>query len=501
MASPLLKYSELDFQSYIDRQKSSSALHPVTEINPCSSQDSLASGHQSSASVNSTQQFSQMDKPTTNQSSQQPSPDTSSTPVNHPSSPPDRIPHIHPLQLSSILRRSEVQGVEHVTKVNRSTSQVSFKTRYDANCFLANHKLDRSKYTVFIPKYKVLKKGVLKDIPTEYTEDEISDMIETDFEVYEIKRMYRYNKSEHRKVPLPLVTITFLSNTLPETVKLDYYIAHVDLYINRVTQCYNFFHYGHLQRFCKGKKRCEQCGKPAHESDECPEKSPKCINCQGSHLPTDINSPTRKQSLKVNGIMAESNVSYKEALSMRDSYSDNYKFGIRRSAASVTRNLPKTVTRNRFTILQEECFPPLKPSNPDASPAANRKKTNNSSISTKAMRKKKRNNEEFPTEWANRLKLKDATTSATPKKQSDEEEANLQQISVNETHNSAEGLLFVGSQVDASLNMMDTDSSPPSPPLGSPTPQQLSNSDKHCEDTFKDNDFNVLVNDQHKSDQ
>lgn len=103
-----------------------------------------------------------------------------------------------------------------MTKVNRSTSQVSFKTRYDANSFLANHKLDRTKYTVFIPKYKVLKKGVLKDIPTEYTEEEISDMLETDYEVYDIKRMFRYNKSEHRKVPLPLVTITFLANTLPE---------------------------------------------------------------------------------------------------------------------------------------------------------------------------------------------------------------------------------------------------------------------------------------------
>lgn len=87
--------------------------------------------------------------------------------------------------------------------------------------FIANHKLDHRKYSVFISRYRILKKGVIKDIPPEYSEAEIKEMISCDYEVFEVKRMHKFDRIQKVVYPLSLVTITFVSNSLPKMVKMD----------------------------------------------------------------------------------------------------------------------------------------------------------------------------------------------------------------------------------------------------------------------------------------
>lgn len=49
-----------------------------------------------------------------------------------------------------------------------------------------------------------------------------------------------------------------------------------------VTQCGNYWKYGHIKRFCPSKARtCRKCGKK-HES--CDTNNYKSVNCKGEHI-------------------------------------------------------------------------------------------------------------------------------------------------------------------------------------------------------------------------
>lgn len=372
-----------------------------------------------------------------------------------------KIPHIHPLQLSRILRQTEVNGIVSIIKVNRNTSQVKFNSLFDANSFIANHKLDRAKYSVFIPKHRILKKGILKDIPPEYSEKEIREMISCEHKVYEVKRIHKYDPIKKTKYPLPLMVVTFVANSLPEKVKLDYYIAPIELYINPVQLCFNCFKFGHLQRFCRSKKRCQKCGDDFHELQDCPKSELSCLNCKGPHLPTNRSCPSRKEFRKVNGIMAESNISFKEALAIKDSYSNDYKFGNNKKFSNRVKTHIVTNSNNRFTALGHEEFPELN----------NSRKVNSSSKQTSRSKshdrlsypkKKRRADDDFPSEWVNRLKSRD------PPPSQDNKETNSTSSPPpppNETDNTDSNLEFVGLQVDirsdSSPISMDTSDSHP----------------------------------------
>ena len=325
--------------------------------------------------------------------------------------------NIHPLQVSRFLKDAKVQGVDHVGKLGRNIVQISFLSWMDANCFLANSHQSNPKFQCSIPKYKLLKKGIIKDIPVDFSESELMEMIQSPYTVHEIKRMYKYDRVKKERFPIPMVIVTFVSNFLPEFVKFDYFKTEVNLYIRPVALCYNCFKYGHFRTFCRGKKVCFKCGNLAHEND-CP-PPPPCLNCSADHLPSDPLCTARKTQKKINGIMAEKNISYNEAKELSGSYGDNYVFGKKSSFSRTLRsNIPSSIpTKNQFSVLQMDQFPSFlrkpvdtpKNSRKTKTPSSPRNPPSHSLPKRKscAPHKKSVEDDDFPTDFVLRLKVQD----------------------------------------------------------------------------------------------
>lgn len=86
----------------------------------------------------------------------------------------------------------------------------------------------------------------------------------------------------------------------------------------------------------------------------------RCLNFGGPHLSTNHSCSSRKDYRKVDDIMTESNIGFKEALTIKDSYSNDYKFGNNRNKSSNRARSPhKSRSKNWFSPLESEDFPEL----------------------------------------------------------------------------------------------------------------------------------------------
>nr|XP_018898454.1 PREDICTED: uncharacterized protein LOC109031415 [Bemisia tabaci] len=151
-------------------------------------------------------------------------------------------------------------------------------------------------------------------------------MIISSHEIYSLNRMYKYDRIKKEKYPIPMISVTFLANSIPNFVMFDYFKAEVKLHIKPVTQCNICMKFGHISKFCRGKKTCRLCGLPSHAGECVTKEKIKCLNCKQAHPPTDLKCPERKKQPKINGIIAANNISYSKAKTIVGSYNDDYKF-------------------------------------------------------------------------------------------------------------------------------------------------------------------------------
>lgn len=219
------------------------------------------------------------------------------------------VSNIHPMQISRILKNQQTKGIILVTKVNRNTVKVTLDSWIETNSFVANFQAQNSTFRCYIPEYILLTKGVIKDIPIDFSEEEQYNTIESSLQIYNIKRMFKFDRERNERIPIPMITATFIGSTVPDYVMFDYYKADVRLYIKPITQCNNCLKYGHFSKFFRGKMACRQCGVAAHPGPCKQDSKPTCINCKQAHLPTGPNCPERKTQRKINSIVAEKNIS------------------------------------------------------------------------------------------------------------------------------------------------------------------------------------------------
>lgn len=131
---------------------------------------------------------------------------------------------------------------------------------------------------------------VLKNVPTSFTESEISSELETlgykDFKVMRV-----WNKE---KKPIPVINLYLdkkhLKNKeiydLTKLLNCIVYIEPKKKYSN-VPQCSKCQRFNHTKNYCNQAPRCVYCS-GAHTSSECLNKNvenavPKCVNCNENH--------------------------------------------------------------------------------------------------------------------------------------------------------------------------------------------------------------------------
>lgn len=192
------------------------------------------------------------------------------------------------------------------------------------------------------------RKGVIRNVDTTFTDEEIKTVIQTKIPIKDIRRINR--KVVHNNVTnyvnTETMVLTFRGQFLPDYVSIYRARCRVALYVYRVTQCAKCFRFGHVSRQCRGSGRCSNC-EENHSSQNSPAVQKNIfINCKGTHHLTDKNCPINIDQKKIKICMAKHNISFREAKGVYRSFSEVT------AAPMSLREFPQ-VANNRFAPLME----------------------------------------------------------------------------------------------------------------------------------------------------
>ena len=174
-----------------------------------------------------------------------------------------------------------------------------------------------------IPKFLLVRQGVISNIDTYLSEDTIKNKIKqfdyhSNFEIEAVRRITKTildkETKEKKVVKTGSVIVTFRAQNLPKYVAMGHVRVAVNPYIQRVILCFNCYRYGHSGKQCKSQVRCLGC-KKNHTLEECTESNKiSCFYCNGNHATNVVNQCTEfTRQKQIKKAMAEQTVSFKEA--------------------------------------------------------------------------------------------------------------------------------------------------------------------------------------------
>jgi hypothetical protein len=242
------------------------------------------------------------------------------------------------------LFKNDVKGILNIKRINASKICITFSQTNNANNFLKNEEfLTKHKFKAYIPAAAVESIGVLRFVPTSISNEELFKKLSTPYEIVAVRR---FTKKDNGAIKaFQTVSITFLSNVLPEFVYLDLFRFRVHEYNAPLLQCFKCFKFNHGAKICKSVQKCSVCSGEHHFS-ECPDNNIiKCINCQGPHLAISRDCPIKiqKNEEKKNKL-TYSKIVAKEKTNNNNNLTMNYE-----------KNFPKLHnSRNKFSIPQKK---------------------------------------------------------------------------------------------------------------------------------------------------
>ena len=187
----------------------------------------------------------------------------------------------------------------------------------------------------------VTKRDVWKD--DEGIKDTLNRM-NRDIEVKEVKRFKK--KQNEDWINTNSFLITFNSTKRPEKIIWAHEKLTVKPYIRNPLRCRKCQRYGHLQKWCRGKKICVKCGSEEenHNEKECT-KQVQCTNCKGNHQADANECPVYQREKEIQQIIANQNISFYEARKLipRTQVNKTYASIIQQTTAQPQRTIPQQI--------------------------------------------------------------------------------------------------------------------------------------------------------------
>jgi len=238
------------------------------------------------------------------------------------------LSNLHPLHISRIISQIFPRGILEIKKNGRNKILAHMSTYEAANRLIEDRSLAERNLKAFAPMHRILRAGIIRDVPQDFTIDMLKDSTVSPIRILEIHRLNRRTKidNEIKYLPSRTVCIKFSGQLLPEYVYLYNCRYAVSPYIPKARICFNCFRVGHVSKVCKGKPRCIYCGNDKHSPPEtCPRAQPpfSCLNCSGDHLATSHLCPDVIRHKMTLTMASANNIPFSEAKKSVYSQSNN----------------------------------------------------------------------------------------------------------------------------------------------------------------------------------
>lgn len=224
----------------------------------------------------------------------------------------------------------KLDDVCKINKKGKNRISVEFKNFNNANNFLNNEILINKGYELFIPVNNIACRGVVRYVDKSITDEELiaySKCKNLNIKILNAKRLNRKQIENNviKYIPTGSVCFTFSGKNLPKEVAIYNLNMKTEPYISPVIQCFNCLRYGHTRAQCKGKSRCNRCGRGHEEEGDCLLPI-KCVHCNSTeHISTSKTCLEFSRQKQIKEIMALDNISYFDAQQRIPKSNDNRK--------------------------------------------------------------------------------------------------------------------------------------------------------------------------------
>jgi len=168
----------------------------------------------------------------------------------------------HPLHVSHVISQIFPQDILEIKKVGRSKVLVQTNTYEPANRLVSNNSLTSHNLRAFILTYKILRAGIIRDVPQDLSIELLKESISSSIKILKLHRLNRRMKinNEIRYVPSRTVCLKFADQSLSRFIYLFNCRYPVYPFIPKTRICFSCFKVGHLNKTCKSRPRCLYCG-------------------------------------------------------------------------------------------------------------------------------------------------------------------------------------------------------------------------------------------------
>jgi len=125
---------------------------------------------------------------------------------------------LHPLHMSRVISQIFLRDVVEIRKTGRSKITVEMRNYDAANKLVASEQLVAHKLRAFIPTFRVLRAGVIRDVPQDFSLEALRELTSSSIKILEFHRLNRQVKSdgEVKYPPSRTVCIKFADQFLPQ---------------------------------------------------------------------------------------------------------------------------------------------------------------------------------------------------------------------------------------------------------------------------------------------
>lgn len=205
-----------------------------------------------------------------------------------------------------------------IEKYGFNTWKITFQNKSLANNAISNNYLKDLGFIAFIPRYKICRKIVIKDMPLEdikvAIEEENSNIV-----INKIFRLKARNRITKEFVESNSICLEIKGESIPKELYILRTVNKVFPYIPSIRMCYKCGSLGHLSKACTKTERCLSCAGEHTSSRENPCKlNLKCVNCGGNHNTLNRSCPILIKQKEIVRIMAVDNLPFLEARNLAE---------------------------------------------------------------------------------------------------------------------------------------------------------------------------------------